>query len=291
MYEKLTPQDFANGKVEHMLSDNTSFVVFTPIESPDKVRQYYIENNLEYPDNEYFNNMFVKPYSEELSEQEVADKKGEKTSPERKSLNEYIASTSKMSPLTRAINIINPSIIYNKGKVDPVTEAINNLDNVSPEDKELLISHPIAEEIRSLNLEDDKKKYITSLAFYESSFTPKATSTEKHKGMFQFSDAALNDIGMTSQELLADSTNQYRAAILYADFNARLLKPIIDRYVGSVKGGVKITEQGIRAAAHLLGAGAVKDWFNNTLNTKIARNGFVDGNNTHITKYLERFSK
>ena len=42
--------------------------------------------------------------------------------------------------------------------------------------------------------------------------------------------------------------------------------------------------------AHLLGAGSVKDYFNGTKNTPFSRNGFVDGNKTHILEYAKLFS-
>jgi len=59
--------------------------------------------------------------------------------------------------------------------------------------------------------------------------------------------------------LLKDTTNQYVAALRYGELNLERLKPIVDRYAGAVKEGIKITESGIKAAAHLLGAGTVKD--------------------------------
>ena len=64
----------------------------------------------------------------------------------------------------------------------------------------------------------------------------------------------------------------------------------MDKYEGKIYKGVKITKNGVRAMAHLLGAGSVKDFFNNTQNTPFAKKGFVDGNGTHITEYARMFA-
>ncbi len=67
--------------------------------------------------------------------------------------------------------------------------------------------------------------------------------------------------------------------------NKWILRKDIKRYVGRNIGGVKITESGILAAAHLAGAGNVK---------KYLRSGgaiaFSDAFGTSIKHYLRKFS-
>lgn len=62
------------------------------------------------------------------------------------------------------------------------------------------------------------------------------------------------------------------------------LRKEIDRYEGKVIKGVKITESGILAAAHLGGAGSVKSFLKSNGN-----NGFTDGFGTSLKSYLRKF--
>lgn len=146
----------------------------------------------------------------------------------------------------------------------------------------------IIQEIDSLYISNDDKDYLKVLAKRESNFDPQITNQFGYFGLYQFGDSALKETGFT-KESFKDTLNQHEAALKLAERNENALSDIINQYVGTRFKDIKITRNGIRAAAHLLGARTVKDWFNNTTNTKLAKNGFVDGNGTHITEYLRMF--
>jgi len=69
-------------------------------------------------------------------------------------------------------------------------------------------------------------------------------------------------------------------------YNKWVLKKEIEKYAGSTIKGIKITESGILAAAHLSGAGSVRKFLRHQgKNKKI-----VDSYGTTIEHYLEKFS-
>ena len=88
---------------------------------------------------------------------------------------------------------------------------------------------------------------------------------------------------------LKDTSKQHEVTLKLANFNEKVLKNIINSYENEIIDGIKITKNGILAAAHLLGANSVKDYFNNTEKTSIAKKGFVDGNGVHISEYFKLF--
>lgn len=148
----------------------------------------------------------------------------------------------------------------------------------------------IISEIKGMNISENDKDYLVKLANRESSFNPTAKNKYGYEGLYQFGDQALEAVGMTRQDLRSRTLNQHTAALRLAEGNERTLGNLASQYIGKEYKGVKVTKNGIRAAAHLLGAGTVQDWFRGTEKTKLAKKGFVDGNGTHITEYFRLFS-
>lgn len=136
----------------------------------------------------------------------------------------------------------------------------------------------------------ENKEYLIKLAKRESSYQPLVQNSGGYFGLYQFGKSALKDVGMTIDDLKKSLSNQHKAALTLAKQNEEILKDIIQKYNGKYKEGVKLTKNGILAMAHLLGAGSVKDYFNGTKNTPFSKNGFVDGNKTHILEYAKLFS-
>ena len=103
-------------------------------------------------------------------------------------------------------------------------------------------------------------------------------------GRYQFGMETLKALGIstTKSEFLNNPLLQEEAMELLLKDNKRILKKLINKYEGKVLHGVKVTESGILAAAHLGGAGNVKKWF---------RRGtqFKDAKGTSITSYMKRF--
>jgi hypothetical protein len=62
------------------------------------------------------------------------------------------------------------------------------------------------------------------------------------------------------------------------------LKDEIDKYCGKVVGGIKITESGILAAAHLGGVGSVKKFFKSG-----GKRSIRDGYGTSLQNFMKKF--
>lgn len=105
-------------------------------------------------------------------------------------------------------------------------------------------------------------------------------------GKYQFNPSTLRHIGIdNSQNFLTDTRLQEEAFKIFTARNKYILRREIKRYVGTTVNGVRVTESGILAAAHLSGAGSVK---------KYLRSGgayqFEDAFGTTIRHYLKKFS-
>jgi hypothetical protein len=230
------------------------FEIFTPIQEPEKVLKYYKENNIPTPSNDYFKRVF-----------ETGD-------------NDIKNSTSNINT-------------FNSFNATMPTKSTNPVKSVEPKRPSPLKpnENKIVEDINNLPTTNDKKELLVTLAGKESSYDPFITNSLGYFGLYQFGKLALKDVNMSLADM-QDVSNQHKAMLKLTELNEKRLSPVIDKFVGTVKDGVTITKNGILAAAHLLGASTVKDWFNNTTNTNLAKSGFKDANGTHILQYLKLFT-
>lgn len=107
-----------------------------------------------------------------------------------------------------------------------------------------------------------------------------------YMGKYQFGKLALRSIGIfDAKEFLRNPEMQEKAFDALIAKNKWILKGEINKYVGKNIGGVRITESGILAAAHLGGAGSVKRFLKSNGQQK-----FNDGYGTSIGSYLKLFS-
>jgi hypothetical protein len=133
------------------------------------------------------------------------------------------------------------------------------------------------------------KTYIgfkEALGFKESRGDYSIINRFGYLGKYQFAAATLTLIGVDNPDVfIKDSELQEKAFSAHTSRNKWILRRDIKRYVGRYMNGVKVTESGILAAAHLAGAGNVK---------KYLRSGgvfrFEDAFGTSIRYYLKRFS-
>jgi len=107
-----------------------------------------------------------------------------------------------------------------------------------------------------------------------------------YMGKYQFGKSTLQLIGIyNTDSFLNDTRLQEEAFSANTSRNKWILRRDIKRYTDRYIGGVKVTESGILAAAHLAGAGNVK---------KYLRSGgtvvFHDAFGTSIRYYLKKFS-
>tara|TARA_R110000851_G_scaffold333538_1_gene515564 strand:+ start:8371 stop:9018 length:648 start_codon:yes stop_codon:yes gene_type:complete len=125
-----------------------------------------------------------------------------------------------------------------------------------------------------------------ALGFKESRGNYHIVNDYGYMGKYQFSRATLRMIGFKNTDNFLYDTRQQEAAFLaYTSLNKWVLRNDIKRYAGRTIGGVKITESGILAAAHLAGAGNVKKFLRSA-----GENRFEDANGASIRYYLRKFS-
>ena len=104
-------------------------------------------------------------------------------------------------------------------------------------------------------------------------------------GKYQFGSKALRAIGIHNDKaFLKDPALQEKAFIALLSKNKWILRNEIEKYEGKVINGVEITESGILAAAHLGGAGSVKNFFKNRGNRR-----FRDAYGTSLRSYMKAF--
>lgn len=130
--------------------------------------------------------------------------------------------------------------------------------------------------------------FVQAIGFLESSNRYHATSGThvKYIGKYQFSKTALTDVNMihTYDEFLNNYYYQELSMYLYLLKNRQYLHKYISQYKGKTLNGIKITEAGILASAHLVGAGSVMKYFNSG-GTIVPK----DGNGTSMEKYMKTF--
>ncbi|SNS19544.1 peptidoglycan-binding protein LysM [Dokdonia pacifica] len=125
-----------------------------------------------------------------------------------------------------------------------------------------------------------------ALAFKESQGNYFSINTFGYMGKYQFGASTLDLIGIkNTQNFIKNPVLQEQAFLLNTSRNKWVLRRDIKRYSGKWVGGVKITESGILAAAHLAGPGSVKRFLRSG-----GEIGFSDGFGTSIQSYLKKFS-
>ena len=156
------------------------------------------------------------------------------------------------------------------------------------QERKQLVSE-IHEEYKNIEIPDGNLMFMRTISKLESRQNYKI-SKGQYWGAFQLGDAARKEVGlgnMDKETFLNDSIIQIWAMNKYMQKNFGYIKGIIIKYKIPVKGGVLIgnnlvTQSGLLAASHLVGARATSEWIRNG-----ATNAPVDGNGVPCTKYLQ----
>lgn len=125
-----------------------------------------------------------------------------------------------------------------------------------------------------------------AVAFKESQGSYTVVNTLGYLGKYQFGRTTLARFKIyNTTAFLKNPELQEKAFIALCKVNKWILRKDIQRSVGKVINGIKITESGILAAAHLSGAGNVKKF--------LRSNGverFSDAYGTSIQMYMKKFA-
>ena len=125
-----------------------------------------------------------------------------------------------------------------------------------------------------------------AVGFKESQGNYNVVNTLGYLGKYQFGKSTLKRFKIYNTQLFLDTPElQEDAFIALCSVNKWILRKDIKRSVGKKINGIKITESGILAAAHLAGAGNVKKYLRSN-----GANRFKDAYGSSIQHYLKQFS-
>ncbi|WP_442956824.1 peptidoglycan-binding protein LysM [Polaribacter sp. SA4-12] len=124
-----------------------------------------------------------------------------------------------------------------------------------------------------------------ALAFKESQGKYTVVNTLGYLGKYQFGRTTLHRFNIyNTQAFLRNPELQEKAFVALCKVNKWILRKDILRSVGKTINGIKITESGILAAAHLSGAGNVKKFLRSNGSIR-----FSDAYGASIQSYLKKF--
>jgi len=155
---------------------------------------------------------------------------------------------------------------------------------VFPKWKDTSVAHSPA--VRIPKVGKDFVGFKEALAFNESGRRYHVVNKWGYLGKYQFGMQTLRQLNVkvSHREFLNNPSLQEEAFKRYVRENRKILASEIKHYSGRYINGVKITESGILAAAHLAGAGAVKKFLRSR--GKITS---ADALGTRIEDYLQKF--
>ncbi|WP_408035239.1 peptidoglycan-binding protein LysM [Tenacibaculum aestuarii] len=135
-------------------------------------------------------------------------------------------------------------------------------------------------------LSNDFVGFKEALAFKESQGRYRVINELGYLGKYQFGKETLKRFRIYNTDYFLKTPElQERTFVAYCKLNKWILRKDIKRSIGKTINGIKITESGILAAAHLSGAGNVKKF--------LRSNGaiqFNDAFGTSIESYLKKFA-
>ena len=125
-----------------------------------------------------------------------------------------------------------------------------------------------------------------AVGFKESQGKYNKINTLGYMGKYQFGRETLRTIGINdSLKFITSPKLQEEAFVTLVKRNKYELKSEIAKYSGKVISGVKITESGILASAHLGGAGSVKKFLRSN-----GKNKCSDAYGTSVKSYMKQFA-
>ena len=162
--------------------------------------------------------------------------------------------------------------------------------NATSSNKELEINTPIPYpkfvDYNIPYLQNNFVAFKQALAFKESQGKYTVVNSLGYLGKYQFGKTTLERFNIyNTKEFLKNPELQEKAFIALCKVNKWILRKDIKRSVGKTINGIKITESGILAAAHLSGAGNVKKFLRSN-----GTRTFSDAYGASIKLYLKKFA-
>ena len=127
--------------------------------------------------------------------------------------------------------------------------------------------------------------YKEAIAYKESQGKYKKINTLGYLGKYQFGPETLRTIGVYNNSAFLNNPDlQEKAFLTLLAKNKWLLRNEIEKYEGTVMNGIRVTESGILAAAHLGGVGSVKKYLRNN-----GKRYLRDAYGTSLRSYMKAF--
>lgn len=169
------------------------------------------------------------------------------------------------------------ALITNSTSTSTIKEKNNSTETITA----IQYSH---EEL--LFLDNNFIAFKEALAFKESQGRYRAVNTLGYLGKYQFGITTLNRFKINNPKyFLKNPELQEKAFTALCSVNKWILRKDIQRKVGKTINGIKITESGILAAAHLSGAGNVKKYLRSNGNHNLS-----DAYGSSIAYYMKKFA-
>jgi len=177
------------------------------------------------------------------------------------------------------------------------------ISSFSKDEKPRYKSTYLTKEISSVPTEEEEKEstsqnynipfvgnsfngFKEAVAFKESQGNYNVVNTLGYLGKYQFGRSTLKRFKIHDTQLFLNTPKlQEDAFIALCSVNKWILRKDIKRNIGKKINGIKITESGILAAAHLAGAGNVKKYLRSNGSKR-----FEDAYGSSIQHYLKQFS-
>lgn len=135
-------------------------------------------------------------------------------------------------------------------------------------------------------LEKNYMAFKEAIAFKESQGKYQVVNTLGYLGKYQFGRTTLERFKIyDTKAFLQNPEQQEKAFMALCKVNKWILRKDIKRSVGKTINGIRITESGILAAAHLSGAGNVKKFLRSN-----GEERFYDAYGSSIQVYMKKFA-
>ena len=151
------------------------------------------------------------------------------------------------------------------------------------------LSIPIVEvEVDESDSRKDILRFLEAIALFESNNRYDVVNSYGFLGRYQFSPTTIRHLGydILNEEFLRNARLQDEIMLAYMRENYVSLRPYIEEYNNTNYKGMYITTSSILAGAHFAGAGGMKRFLLNKLDSI----GTVDANGMTLRKYMTKFS-
>ncbi|MBC3848051.1 peptidoglycan-binding protein LysM [Winogradskyella echinorum] len=179
--------------------------------------------------------------------------------------------------------------LYPNSTLDPETYSTEGLElnyNISKDMAMVAEEHTTKQNMFTPHLGKSFEGFKEALAFKESRGNYFTVNTLGYLGKYQFGSETLKLIGIYKpNQFLYNPELQEKAFIANAERNKWVLRKDIKRFEGKQISGIKVTESGILAAAHLAGPGSVKKFLRSYGN-----NNSSDAYGSTVKHYMKKFS-